>query len=305
MNSPPETPRTEDASLQPSPREPSLSTATFKPLAFYPNKKARVEDHGAVPLRQSHKVAGYKSPVSAYPALERHQYSQPSSFDGEDSAQRHRRHSLHPSYGSAGYDEEHRSRESDRSAWSRGYISEPSWDAINRHRLSHDRVPLSPTSDFAFKPDASLPTRSFPHAHRPTSSHYSSRHSGRPASSSARDGLSSNRSPAAYDAYDRHSYEQDRPTYTKRDSFDDPRDGRMSGQPSSYFMPAHYDYTQSKTRKRSNLPKQSTEIMKTWFDNVSQDPRRVIPSNSANCTCRTSRTHIPAKNRRLGSLAYV
>ncbi|KAK5109895.1 hypothetical protein LTR62_006502 [Meristemomyces frigidus] len=34
-------------------------------------------------------------------------------------------------------------------------------------------------------------------------------------------------------------------------------------------MPSQYDHTQQqggKARKRSNLPKQSTEIMKVWFD---------------------------------------
>ena len=36
----------------------------------------------------------------------------------------------------------------------------------------------------------------------------------------------------------------------------------------AFFMPNHYDYQQGKARKRSNLPKQSTEIMKTWFDQV-------------------------------------
>jgi hypothetical protein len=43
----------------------------------------------------------------------------------------------------------------------------------------------------------------------------------------------------------------------------------------SFFMSSHYDYSQGKTRKRSNLPKQSTEIMKNWFDQVS----------TACCTC--------------------
>jgi len=38
--------------------------------------------------------------------------------------------------------------------------------------------------------------------------------------------------------------------------------------PPSYFMPSQYEYQQGKARKRSNLPKQSTEIMKTWFDRV-------------------------------------
>jgi hypothetical protein len=52
----------------------------------------------------------------------------------------------------------------------------------------------------------------------------------------------------AQDAYNRLGYEDAQPTF---------------------FMPSHYDYQQGKTRKRSNLPKQSTEIMKTWFDQVS------------------------------------
>lgn len=41
----------------------------------------------------------------------------------------------------------------------------------------------------------------------------------------------------------------------------------QSGQ-HAFFMPSHYDYQYGKSRKRSNLPKQSTEIMKTWFDQV-------------------------------------
>jgi hypothetical protein len=52
----------------------------------------------------------------------------------------------------------------------------------------------------------------------------------------------------AHDGYNRLGYEEAQPTF---------------------FMPSHYDYQQGKTRKRSNLPKQSTEIMKTWFDQVS------------------------------------
>lgn len=36
----------------------------------------------------------------------------------------------------------------------------------------------------------------------------------------------------------------------------------------AFFMPSHYEYQHGKARKRSNLPKQSTEIMKTWFDQV-------------------------------------
>ncbi|KAK3676982.1 homeodomain super [Recurvomyces mirabilis] len=41
---------------------------------------------------------------------------------------------------------------------------------------------------------------------------------------------------------------------------------------SSFFMPSQYDHQQGKARKRSNLPKQSTEIMKTWFDQNITNP---------------------------------
>ncbi|KAI7540616.1 hypothetical protein KC331_g9072 [Hortaea werneckii] len=48
--------------------------------------------------------------------------------------------------------------------------------------------------------------------------------------------------------------------------------GGYESPPSQYFMQAHYEYSHGKTRKRSNLPKQSTEIMKTWFDENMSNP---------------------------------
>lgn len=48
------------------------------------------------------------------------------------------------------------------------------------------------------------------------------------------------------------------------------QDTRM-GQ-SQYFTPALYEYSSGKPRKRSNLPKQSTEIMKRWFDENIHNP---------------------------------
>jgi hypothetical protein len=41
----------------------------------------------------------------------------------------------------------------------------------------------------------------------------------------------------------------------------------MGAQP-ALFLPGHGDYHLSKSRKRSNLPKESTDIMKHWFDEV-------------------------------------
>ena len=48
----------------------------------------------------------------------------------------------------------------------------------------------------------------------------------------------------------------------------------------AFFMPSLYDYRHGKVRKRSNLPKQSTEIMKTWFDQVSLVPFSVRVFNA-------------------------
>ena len=38
--------------------------------------------------------------------------------------------------------------------------------------------------------------------------------------------------------------------------------------PSEHFSASQHDYSRMKSRKRSNLPKQSTEVMKRWFDQV-------------------------------------
>lgn len=45
--------------------------------------------------------------------------------------------------------------------------------------------------------------------------------------------------------------------------------GAYQFQSPPFIMPNHFDFQQGKARKRSNLPKQSTEIMKRWFDQVS------------------------------------
>ena len=36
----------------------------------------------------------------------------------------------------------------------------------------------------------------------------------------------------------------------------------------AFSMPSHHEHRHGKARKRNNLPKQSTEVMKTWFDQV-------------------------------------
>jgi hypothetical protein len=68
------------------------------------------------------------------------------------------------------------------------------------------------------------------------------------------------------------------PHYIERSILQQPEGyAKMAGSEAhlTFFMPSHYDYRQGKTQKRSNLPKRSTETMKTWFDQVRR--HRVSP----------------------------
>lgn len=47
--------------------------------------------------------------------------------------------------------------------------------------------------------------------------------------------------------------------------------------PQAFFVPSHYEYQNGKSRKRSNLPKQSTEIMKRWFGKIFLPQSKVLP----------------------------
>lgn len=71
-----------------------------------------------------------------------------------------------------------------------------------------------------------------------------------------------------------------------------------TGAQPALFIPGHGDYHLSKSRKRSNLPKESTDIMKQWFDQVnffSLPTRGFIMLTSF----RTFLIHIQARSRRL------
>ena len=63
--------------------------------------------------------------------------------------------------------------------------------------------------------------------------------------------------------------------HERAEYFDQPEEA-VNGVPMSYkggqmpsgFMPGEYEHFYAKARKRSNLPKHSTEIMRAWFDQV-------------------------------------
>lgn len=73
----------------------------------------------------------------------------------------------------------------------------------------------------------------------------------------------------------------------------------------SFFTPSAYEYQHGKVRKRSNLPKQSTEIMKTWFDQVCAIQQCMVITERTLIEARTSRIPILAKIKRLSSPVYV
>ncbi|KAJ9619917.1 homeodomain super [Taxawa tesnikishii (nom. ined.)] len=74
--------------------------------------------------------------------------------------------------------------------------------------------------------------------------------------------------------YHSEQYGEKRPCY-RRDAAPFHGDGFTTssyyGHP-TFFVPTHYEHQNGKSRKRSNLPKQSTEIMKRWFDENMHNP---------------------------------
>ncbi|QIW94786.1 hypothetical protein AMS68_000304 [Peltaster fructicola] len=258
MNSPPETPRVDGASFQPSPREPAISASTFKPLAFYPNKRTRTEDR---PQWQS--VTARTSPEhtsASYPGYAR-RLSDPST-------KRHRRYSLHSTYSSSRcYEPGKKSYYTFTGRPNSSGMSTSSHFESTLERPSFDRFPISPSSDTSCGRTDTIPyrtagmhtdTRSYAHL-PPPSPEYDQASTGafkRHVPDTLRRGSSYNQSGTGYH---RH--------FDDHDCHDS-----CHTNAGAFFMPPHYDYSQGKSRKRSNLPKQSTEIMKTWFDNNISNP---------------------------------
>lgn len=266
MNSPPETPRTGGTSLQPSPREPSLSSATFKPLAFYPNKKPRTEERSEQPQWQSINDTARAAPASYIASAS---YSSTSRRLSDPSNKRQRRYSHHSTCNNTRCYEN-----SDRNAYftftsrptSSGLstVSAPQFEH-NGERTSFERFPISPSSEISYGRQEVLPHRTAISTEVPQAAPRS--YNLLPAPSPEYEQNSYRRH--ALEPYRRTSYEQAH-VDQRRDYDEHPscRDSCHSSDARAFFMPPHYDYTQGKSRKRSNLPKQSTEIMKTWFDKV-------------------------------------
>lgn len=289
ISSPPDTPPTQQGTFQPGPREPIFSASTYKPPALYPNKKLRTEagPDSSLTINTRGSLASPGLPTASIDHGHGRSFQRPSVSHRQSASHSEydRRQSLHQSVPSR----------PDRSPPERKnyhYSREPA-DGARPQRMSvsisgpyrspeHAAFPLprsegvytqprppveyfaaSGSDRYALPSDRTMSRRSSAVSPRDIDPH--------PMSEASRGSYTPTRSshftlPMRDDSgsfREQHHFERDRSQHLEVYG----RPGYSEAQP-TFFMPSHYDYQQGKTRKRSNLPKQSTEIMKNWFDQV-------------------------------------
>lgn len=258
ITSPPQSPTAASSALQPRPCEPAYTTSTYKPPSLYPSKKQKTEPlPECYPLTRpgtmsSSRMACSLHPGYACPADGSHCFSS----TGDDmraprrlSVQQPPHIPPHP-FGPSMTPEK-----------CSGPVSrEPSIDEARS-----GRVPMFKPVHVASSHDHDVHDLS---VHRTTSAGFPSPHE-------VNDDHPRSRTlpyHAQLTPRESHGSRIDNARLTKRDCWPTPQApspyGGYESPQSQYFMQAHYEYQHGKTRKRSNLPKQSTEIMKTWFDEV-------------------------------------
>lgn len=290
ITSPPRTPSPGGNSLQPSPREPAYTALTYKPPSLYPNKKQRTEPLAAL--------------ASSY------SYFAPSS-------------TLEPQHQSSGRSHVHFPPISHLDARRGSLHTVSASHSAARHYQTPDQTPTSAVMEpfprmstfvgAVQDPFARELRDSFAYADEHSSSRKSSTTSGHstyPARTYEREVPK----PQQYHQVSHYSIpvRDSYPEHRERTRYQEQQTRTMngfgqhgySGNVPAFFMPSQYEYQHGKARKRSNLPKQSTEIMKTWFDQVP------FPVSSelialADIWLRTSQIPILVRNKRLSSQAYV
>ncbi|KAF2770691.1 hypothetical protein EJ03DRAFT_373551 [Teratosphaeria nubilosa] len=254
MSSPPQTPTVLSLPSQPSPREPAYTNSTYKPPSLYPNKKPRTDPFPTA-------GASYSAPgsLSAFAEtsvpFESKPVVGPGGIDDPILHQHSHRYSVQPP------------------PYERGAVRTTSASRMYR---TPEQTPISTTFERRFAPQQSsgvpwnhqerVPDRSTDRRiGEPYLSYDRSQHGSEYARLPPQQHtLRVQQSQREYFTQLREDHAFDRPTpphmsqYAHGPQYD-------NGQ-SSCFLPSHYDYQHGKARKRSNLPKQSTEIMKTWFD---------------------------------------
>ncbi|KAK5732144.1 homeodomain superfamily [Elasticomyces elasticus] len=276
LSSPPPTPTILGASFQPGPREPAYTAATYKPLSLYPHKKARTG-----PYPESASTYSDASRCSS-PGPMRISHG-PSAYDGRPDERR-----IVPdtrSYSNAQADRRLSvQRPFDPSHNACGPPGHSHHDECYAGRVQHYRTPDQ-------TPTATSLNHEFPALGLYTSSRendYRRRGSDISTVEGSMRGYSSELSREQHNQHmtyppvgrsrtmqvDSHGPYQEQDRGQRQGHLPLPSYHRSpygSTDP-SYFMPSQYDHQKGKARKRSNLPKQSTEIMKTWFDRNITNP---------------------------------
>lgn len=253
--SPPATPPSQGLSLQPLPREPVYDhQPTYKPAALYPNKRTRTDSgwDARTPERTSFDSASKSLPYMPNRHEEtrsRLQYDLPT-----PSSRSPIMHSHHASP----------DLRNQRAELPRNLHSYPS--------------PGLPRADSYATSDPMMTVRNrssmYSNASSVSQDEDMRRHSGygeyQPQSSRERYAVEPPRQPfmpVTANAMPREEY----PPVARLDvpqGYGNPQ----YPYPHAFFVPSHYEYQNGKSRKRSNLPKQSTEIMKRWFDENMHNP---------------------------------
>jgi len=272
ITSPPQTPTMLTASFQPAPREPAYTTSTYKPPSLYPNKKQRMGSL-AEPAAPYSTVSSFSSPGFPTASFEPKFPGVPQRPDDDTNAvlSRSRRFSVQPA---------------------NEYANTTTRMNSSHHYRTPEQTPTTTTFDRSFALSQSLASAA--HDQLPREYAHYGRHS------THRD---ARRASDAYLAGNHRLYEPNQGGYASHASrvrvetpmnepYRPPPDDRSFGlshrHPARsgaafvhgpfdaaqlpYFMPSQYEYQHGKARKRSNLPKQSTEIMKTWFDQNINNP---------------------------------
>jgi len=297
MSSPPGSPPYMcSSSIQPSPQEPAYTAATYKPPSLYPHKKQRIDyqlepvgpitapDAFTSPVFRSapfeHGAPSYRTPVGAPPSNV--EVSPRTRFE-EARRPSIQAQSFHPGNVSPRatrnlqYSPHTRESPSDNTASTYGpRLYRPFDSALPGAGFGPEYGPPShrQSATYAATPRDAYEPRYEPtysrrdsiHAPREsTIAHYDIRHEHRPVNQP--DTRTQYIRPVGDGAYDLGPYAR-RVDISMDESNPEIAYSMYQSKQPSYFMPSQYDYRQGRARKRSNLPKQSTEIMKTWFDQV-------------------------------------
>lgn len=279
MSSPPRTPLTRSAHPQPAPREPVYTSDTYKPPSLYPNKKQKTEVLTPVPpfapvSFATPRTAILESPVKTSLPTDV-SYSTIQSQYKPAMTRRPSNHRPHPLYRARSPLSEHQS--TPRTLYDTTPASAPLPPSAHQY-TTPESMPLSARS---VQPAFYDSIEKEPHSSN-----------ARRFSSSAFEGLQRYPQEEPRGRTDSHfnNSQFNSPTMNDHSQHDGSRQfsrvereplaqrhevnqGRLlPNRPLDNFATGRYECYYTKSRKRSNLPKHSTEIMRAWFDQVRFTP---------------------------------